>query len=281
MYKHRHYAPQLGRWPSRDPIEEQGGTNLYAFVGNDSVNFGDKLGLRKKKCCCGPKKKKFNPKTHCCINGKITKGEKKVVDIYIGHYGADMDAATTKASGKKDVIGVAAVCCFQVTQNSKITKNYPNSKRLDEFLYFDNPWNPAVYQIDYLDENDNPVYLKDKNGEFVKVVKNQRYETQVNFEIDAAEAYARKLLDSNNIVKNDYGDITGSCYSGIEIKIYVSNQKEISYLRFAQIRDHRVKRYTPKNWRKLKNNLGGIRQGARILDLKPKGDCDSRGGKLL
>ncbi|MBK1832236.1 DUF2235 domain-containing protein [Verrucomicrobiaceae bacterium R5-34] len=34
-----------GRWPSRDPIEEDGGYNLYAFVGNDGVNWADLLGL--------------------------------------------------------------------------------------------------------------------------------------------------------------------------------------------------------------------------------------------
>jgi hypothetical protein len=34
-----------GRWPSRDPIEEQGGINLYGFVGNDGVNRFDVLGL--------------------------------------------------------------------------------------------------------------------------------------------------------------------------------------------------------------------------------------------
>jgi RHS repeat-associated protein len=45
LYKYRHYDPQLGRWPSRDPIEENGGANLYAFVGNNGVNRSDKLGL--------------------------------------------------------------------------------------------------------------------------------------------------------------------------------------------------------------------------------------------
>ena len=44
-YKYRHYDPQLGRWPSRDPIEERGGVNLYAFVGNDSLQYWDYLGL--------------------------------------------------------------------------------------------------------------------------------------------------------------------------------------------------------------------------------------------
>ena len=34
-----------GRWPSRDPIEEQGGLNLYGFVGNDGVGSWDSLGL--------------------------------------------------------------------------------------------------------------------------------------------------------------------------------------------------------------------------------------------
>ena len=34
-----------GRWPSRDPIEEEGGVNLYAFAGNDGVNGMDLLGM--------------------------------------------------------------------------------------------------------------------------------------------------------------------------------------------------------------------------------------------
>jgi RHS repeat-associated protein len=41
----RYYSPELGRWLSRDPIEEQGGMNLYAMVGNDAVNWWDELGL--------------------------------------------------------------------------------------------------------------------------------------------------------------------------------------------------------------------------------------------
>jgi len=33
-------------WPSRDPIGERGGLNLYGFVGNDGINWFDLLGLR-------------------------------------------------------------------------------------------------------------------------------------------------------------------------------------------------------------------------------------------
>ena len=43
-YGYRYYDPVTGRWPSRDPIEEEGGVNLYGFVGNDGVNQLDLLG---------------------------------------------------------------------------------------------------------------------------------------------------------------------------------------------------------------------------------------------
>jgi len=37
--------PVTGRWPSRDPIGERGGVNLYAMVANDPVTNIDILGL--------------------------------------------------------------------------------------------------------------------------------------------------------------------------------------------------------------------------------------------
>ena len=33
---YRYYAPDSGRWVSRDPIEERGGINLYEMVGNNT-----------------------------------------------------------------------------------------------------------------------------------------------------------------------------------------------------------------------------------------------------
>jgi RHS repeat-associated protein len=44
-YGYRYYHPQTGRWINRDPIEEDGGLNLYGFVGNDGLNWWDYLGL--------------------------------------------------------------------------------------------------------------------------------------------------------------------------------------------------------------------------------------------
>jgi RHS repeat-associated protein len=42
---YRAYNPALGRWLSRDPIGENGGTNLYGYVFNSPVKLVDPLGL--------------------------------------------------------------------------------------------------------------------------------------------------------------------------------------------------------------------------------------------
>lgn len=45
-YGYRYYSAEMGRWVSRDPIEEEGGINLYGMVGNDLINGVDLYGLR-------------------------------------------------------------------------------------------------------------------------------------------------------------------------------------------------------------------------------------------
>jgi RHS repeat-associated protein len=44
-YGFRYYNPSTGRWLGRDPGQEQGGMNLYNFVGNDAIDQFDELGL--------------------------------------------------------------------------------------------------------------------------------------------------------------------------------------------------------------------------------------------
>lgn len=39
------YDPKSGRWLNRDPLEEQGGVNLYGFVGNAPITRVDPIGL--------------------------------------------------------------------------------------------------------------------------------------------------------------------------------------------------------------------------------------------
>ena len=40
-YQKRFYRPDYGRWLNRDPIEEEGGENLYAFCGNNPILYYD------------------------------------------------------------------------------------------------------------------------------------------------------------------------------------------------------------------------------------------------
>jgi RHS repeat-associated protein len=50
-YLYRYYDPVTGRWPSRDPIGERGGINLYGFIRNRAGNRIDVLGLDEDDSC--------------------------------------------------------------------------------------------------------------------------------------------------------------------------------------------------------------------------------------
>jgi RHS repeat-associated protein len=50
-YGYRWYDPITGRWPSRDPIEERGGVNLFGFVRNNPITNIDIYG--KSTLCVG------------------------------------------------------------------------------------------------------------------------------------------------------------------------------------------------------------------------------------
>jgi RHS repeat-associated protein len=44
---HRYYDPRTGRYLTADPIGFAGGINVFAYVGNDPINWSDLLGLSK------------------------------------------------------------------------------------------------------------------------------------------------------------------------------------------------------------------------------------------
>ncbi len=58
-YGLRYYIPASGRWPSRDPIGEKGGVNLYGFLGNNGINKFDMLGLWASQRNCSQKQIKI------------------------------------------------------------------------------------------------------------------------------------------------------------------------------------------------------------------------------
>lgn len=64
-------------WPSRDPIEEAGGYNLYGFVENDGVNEWDFLGLLN-----------VRPPGHSLIPTEALPQDVRVVDLDLAFYGA-------------------------------------------------------------------------------------------------------------------------------------------------------------------------------------------------
>ncbi len=49
-YNYRFYDPSTGKWLSRDPIQEDGGANIYAMLGADPINYFDLFGLKEEKC---------------------------------------------------------------------------------------------------------------------------------------------------------------------------------------------------------------------------------------
>lgn len=85
-YGYRYYDPVTGRWPSKDPIKEQGGVNLYGFVGNDGVDMIDLLGLAIKAIQVGDEpgkqsdvlEKEFQEQTVEQSNSDATEFEKKI-----------------------------------------------------------------------------------------------------------------------------------------------------------------------------------------------------------
>ena len=45
-YGLRYYQPEIGRWTSRDPTEEDGGANIFEYGRNDAISMLDALGMK-------------------------------------------------------------------------------------------------------------------------------------------------------------------------------------------------------------------------------------------
>ncbi len=121
-YGYRYYDPVTGRWPSRDPIEEDGGYNLYGFVGNDGVNGFDIYGLSPD-CpdCCKSEKSVYDSALRVYDFAMIDyRGAKRIermqraaYDLALDAYNAvKMDVRSKEDARNNAITKVTIVCAF-------------------------------------------------------------------------------------------------------------------------------------------------------------------------
>ena len=128
-YGYRFYEPETGRWPSRDPIEEDGGINLYAFVANDGVNRWDLLG----------QSWNLDFTQNLQIGGCMPTPIPSVFFCVTGGYTATIDGCCDSDSGKKKrvitasgdinfsaAVGVTKGLTFSYTKGSNVITSYDN-----------------------------------------------------------------------------------------------------------------------------------------------------------
>ncbi|MBN8457692.1 MAG: RHS repeat-associated core domain-containing protein [Verrucomicrobia bacterium] len=77
-YGYRWCDPLTGRSPSRDPMGERGGLNLYGYVGNDSINALDYVGLAPLEGCAGWKEESKG--CGCDLKVNVDKAEYSVLE---------------------------------------------------------------------------------------------------------------------------------------------------------------------------------------------------------
>jgi RHS repeat-associated protein len=90
-YGYRYFTPILVKWLTRDPLEEQGGLNLYGFVGNDPLNAVDPWRLSEHWSALG--KGLSRPRAYEHYKSWIAgfdKSEEVVQRLYDGQYDPNM-----------------------------------------------------------------------------------------------------------------------------------------------------------------------------------------------
>jgi RHS repeat-associated protein len=125
-YGYRHYDPTTGRWLSRDPIAENGGINLYAYVENNPINWFDPLGLQKgrrgwrppNRSKCGNSYGDYAKYTGArMLEGAAVVGELATATAYLGSsiLGGGLDLLNS--AGASDPVGAAGDALWQTGQS--------------------------------------------------------------------------------------------------------------------------------------------------------------------
>ena len=88
-YGYRYYDPVTGRWPSRDPIGERGGVNLYGFVGNNSLFWYDFLGREPKGITLGVFDSNLETERVGADDAQPGKSHKELGELHANAYGGE------------------------------------------------------------------------------------------------------------------------------------------------------------------------------------------------
>ena len=95
-FGYRYYDPGAGKWLNRDPLEEQGGDNLYGFVNNNPISAVDVLGSAIQSTC--PLDGYFKSLGLSSYRSNYSGG------VYTYDYAGSPDAVTGSASAKMVVV---------------------------------------------------------------------------------------------------------------------------------------------------------------------------------
>lgn len=259
-FGYRFYSPELGRWLNRDPLGEEGGQNLYAFVRNSPTLFVDPFGLeddgKKKQCCCNGQS--FATMNQCCNvgpeGGKITRAQPTCTLKIVVSHDTTTDKCrmeeTIRASVLNNITRLGFVSCYAKKTNLALANSpdscclfYPNSDREDVKLYMD------------LGKK-NPSDVKTALAGFLK-------------EVDAAKAEMKSLCKASNT--------TGTCCDKVKLVITGGDQDGRTWISYYQKEVTEAANFQLDCRRSIDSQEKGF--NSKSTPLSPEDLCASRGGE--
>ena len=173
-FRNRWYEPETGRWLSPDPIGISGGLNLYAFCGNDPVNFVDPMGLD-----LWIVQDANSIWKHVWVVGDDENGGYWQTDLMPGWEKFPVICPANITTHKRSSFDPRTPNAFMKTNHLKVIKHIPTSKDIDKRTY---------EYANQCDENDSGCYI---------CISNNCYDYAYRI-ID----YAKHLMDIRD--KNNY-----------------------------------------------------------------------------